>query len=65
MVFKLPVDLGPGFTEFLEIYFRMISTIIKAISGARAYDLDQRLFNHYGVDQDQFMELAGLCYGSI
>ena len=42
-----------------------MSTIIKAIRGARAYDLDQRLFNHYGFSLDQLMELAGLCYGSI
>ena len=41
-----------------------MSTIIKAIRGARAYDLDQRLFNHYGFSLDQLMELAGLCYGS-
>ena len=38
-----------------------MSTIIKAIRGARAYDLDQRLFNHYGFCLDQLMELAGLC----
>ena len=38
-----------------------MSRIIKAIRGRAAYNLDQRLFNHYGFSLDQLMELAGLC----
>ena len=38
-----------------------MSGMIRAIKGKAAYNLDQRLFNHYGFSLDQLMELAGLC----